>query len=165
MKAKASPITPDKRNYRKHGDKNKSLIKKSLEECGAGRSILIDKAGSIIAGNGVFEQAQMLGIPIKVVETDGKELIAVKRNDISTKDPKRKKLAVMDNTTSDSSEFDMVLLPDDFSPEVAQDLGIAMFDEMDEDGVAGFFGSAGDGMAAKKEKTVKCPNCGEEFSA
>lgn len=32
----------DKRNYRKHNDRNKELIKKSLEECGAGRSIVID---------------------------------------------------------------------------------------------------------------------------
>lgn len=32
----------DKRNYRKHNDKNKNLINKSLKECGAGRSIVID---------------------------------------------------------------------------------------------------------------------------
>lgn len=37
----------DKRNYRKHNDKNKTLINKSLEECGAGRSILIDNEGEI----------------------------------------------------------------------------------------------------------------------
>ena len=30
----------DKRNYRIHSDENKELIKKSLLECGAGRSIL-----------------------------------------------------------------------------------------------------------------------------
>ena len=48
----------DKRNYRKHNDKNKELINKSLEECGAGRSRLIDAENEIIAGNGVFEQAK-----------------------------------------------------------------------------------------------------------
>ena len=48
----------DKRNYRKHDKKNKSLIKKSLEKFGAGRSIIIDNEGEIIAGNGVYEQAQ-----------------------------------------------------------------------------------------------------------
>ena len=41
----------DKRNYRKHNDKNKQLINKSLKECGAGRSIVIDNEGEIIAGN------------------------------------------------------------------------------------------------------------------
>lgn len=48
----------DKNNYRIHGAENKSLIKKSLEDCGAGRSILIDNENEIIAGNGVYEQAK-----------------------------------------------------------------------------------------------------------
>ncbi len=37
----------DARNYRKHNDKNKKLIQKSLKECGAGRSIVIDNEGEI----------------------------------------------------------------------------------------------------------------------
>ena len=44
----------DKKNYRKHNDKNKKLINKSLKECGAGRSILIDNQNEIIAGNGIY---------------------------------------------------------------------------------------------------------------
>lgn len=47
----------DKRNYRKHSKKNKELIKKSLTELGAGRSVLVDAEGCLIAGNGVYEQA------------------------------------------------------------------------------------------------------------
>lgn len=117
-------IKLDKRNYRKHGDKNKDLIRKSLEECGAGRSILIDNEDEIIAGNGVYEQAKAAGIPVKVVETDGSELIAVKRTDLQTDDSKRKQLAVMDNSTSDSSEFDFELLQADFEVPELQDLGI-----------------------------------------
>ncbi len=42
-------IKSDKRNYRVHNDKNKKLIRKSLEECGAGRSILLDSEDGIIA--------------------------------------------------------------------------------------------------------------------
>lgn len=114
----------DKRNYRKHNDKNKTLINKSLEECGAGRSILIDNEGEIIAGNGVYEQAQALNIPVKVVETDGSELIAVKRTDLAPDDERRKRLAVMDNSASDSSEFDLVLLQEDFEVPDLQDMGI-----------------------------------------
>lgn len=57
-----SEIKFDKRNYRKHSDKNKNLINKSLKECGAGRSIVIDNNNEIIAGNGIYEQAQKLGI-------------------------------------------------------------------------------------------------------
>lgn len=114
----------DKRNYRKHSDKNKELIKKSLKECGAGRSIVIDNEDNIIAGNGIYEQAQKLGIKTKVIETDGSELVVVKRTDLATDDDKRKQLAVMDNSTSDSSEFDLELLQADFDTEELEDWGL-----------------------------------------
>lgn len=114
----------DKNNYRKHSDTNKALLKKSLDECGAGRSILIDNEGEIIAGNGIYEQAQKLNIPVKVIETDGSELVVVKRTDLSTNDEKRKKLAVMDNSSSDTSEFDFDLLKTDFDVYSLEDMGI-----------------------------------------
>ena len=83
-------IKYDKRNYRKHNDRNKELINKSLKECGAGRSIVIDNEDNIIAGNGIYEQAQKLGLKTKVIETDGSELVVVKRTDLQTDDDKRK---------------------------------------------------------------------------
>ena len=49
-------IKKDHRNYRIHDENNKTLIKKSVDELGAGRSILIDSENEIIAGNGVYEQ-------------------------------------------------------------------------------------------------------------
>ena len=114
----------DKRNYRIHNDKNKQLIKKSLEECGAGRSIVIDNDNEIIAGNGIYEQAQKLGLKTKIIETDGSELVVVKRTDLATDDEKRKKLAIMDNTTSDSSEMDTALLSEDFDLSELDELGV-----------------------------------------
>lgn len=117
-------IKYDKRNYRKHNEKNKNLIKKSLEECGAGRSILVDANDEIIAGNGVYEQAKNLNMPVKVVETDGKEIIAIKRTDLKTNDEKRTKLAILDNSTADTSEFDYALLQQDFDLVSLNDLGI-----------------------------------------
>lgn len=114
----------DRRNYRKHNDRNKELINKSLKECGAGRSIVIDNDNEIIAGNGIYEQAQKLGLKTKVIETDGSELVVVKRTDLQTDDAKRKQLAVMDNSTSDSSEFDFELLQADFDPEELEDWGL-----------------------------------------
>ena len=114
----------DKRNYRKHNDRNKELINKSLKECGAGRSIVIDNDNEIIAGNGIYEQAQKLGLKTKVIETDGSELVVVKRTDLATDDAKRKQLAVMDNSTSDSSEFDFELLQEDFDTEELEDWGL-----------------------------------------
>ena len=117
-------INYDKRNYRRHNDKNKELINKSLKECGAGRSIVIDKEDNIIAGNGIYEQAQKLGIKTKIIETDGSELVVVKRTDLATNDDKRKQLAVMDNSSSDSSAFDFELLSADFDNEILSDWGI-----------------------------------------
>lgn len=123
----------DKRNYRKHNDRNKELIKKSLEECGAGRSIVIDNDDEIIAGNGIYEQAQALNIPVKVIETDGSELVVVKRTDLKTDDEKRKKLAVMDNSTSDTSEFDIKLLEIDFPLPELIDMGIEIKDKKEKE--------------------------------
>ena len=117
-------INFDKRNYRKHSDKNKKLINKSLKECGAGRSIVIDNEDNIIAGNGIYEQAQKLGLKTKVIETDGSELVVVKRTDLATDDEKRKQLAVMDNSSSDSSDFDFELLQEDFDTETLTDWGL-----------------------------------------
>lgn len=117
-------IKLDQRNYRKHSQKNKELINKSLKECGAGRSIVIDNEDNIIAGNGIFEQSQKLGIKPRIIESDGSELIVVKRTDLATNDEKRKQLAVMDNSTSDSSEFDFELLQEDFDIETIKDYGI-----------------------------------------
>ncbi len=50
---KKGEIKQDLRNYRQHNEKNKELMKKSLEECGTGRSIVVDSQNEIIAGNGI----------------------------------------------------------------------------------------------------------------
>ena len=105
----------DDRNYRVHNDKNKRLIRKSLVECGAGRSIVLDKDDVIIAGNGVYEQARELGLKVRVIESNGSELIAIKRTDLSTGDERRKLLSLADNYTSDTSEFDINAILDDFT--------------------------------------------------
>ena len=124
MAEKPEAIKYDKNNYRIHSAENKQLIKKSLEECGAGRSILIDNENEIIAGNGVYEQAKKLGIPVKIIENNGNELVVIKRTDLKTEDQKRKILSVLDNSTSDSSEFDIEKLENNFGGIKLLDLGI-----------------------------------------
>ena len=146
-------INFDKRNYRKHSDKNKALISKSLKECGAGRSIVIDNEDNIIAGNGIYEQAQKLGIKTKVIETDGSELVVVKRTDLATDDDKRKQLAVMDNSSSDSSEFDFELLNEDFEAEILNDWGLDVDFETEQI-------EAEEVSFTVQKKLLKCPCCG-----
>jgi len=103
---KATKIQMDPLNVRVHDQRNKEAIKQSLKELGAGRSIVMDANNILIAGNGVYEQAQELGIPVKEIETDGKTLIAIKRTDLQSDDQRRKALALADNKTSDLSVFD-----------------------------------------------------------
>lgn len=126
-------ITFDKKNYRKHSEQNKKRIRKSLTECGAGRSVLVDKDGCLIAGNGVFEQAERMGIKTRVVETDGTELVVVKRTDIGKDDPKRKTLALADNATSDNVEWDLPNIVADFDVSVAEDWDIHIAKTLSED--------------------------------
>jgi hypothetical protein len=103
-------IKIDNNNARRHPDQSKKSILESLSRFGAGRSILLDANNTIIAGNGVFEQAQKLGIPVKIIETDGNHLIAVKRKDLKTRDKKRKALALADNQIAGLSEWDEGIL-------------------------------------------------------
>lgn len=110
-------IKLDPNNYRVHGEKNKTIIRKSLEECGAGRSILLDGEDVVIAGNGVYEQAQKLGLPIRIIESDGTELVAIRRTDLKPEDSKRRALALADNHASDTSIFNIEAVLKDFSTE------------------------------------------------
>ena len=88
---KLEDLKQDKHNYRKHNDRNITLIRKSVDDCGLGRSIVIDKNNEIVAGNGLVS-AISKNTPVKVIETDGSELVVVKRTDLDTNDEKRKKL-------------------------------------------------------------------------
>lgn len=124
----AKKIKLDSKNYRKHSTENQEMINKSLRELGAGRSVLMDNEDELIAGNETYTQAQKLGLPIKIVESDGKTLIVVKRTDLATEDDARKQLAIVDNLASDKSEFDFELLKDDFEIDFLQDVGFDDFD-------------------------------------
>lgn len=120
----AFKVRVDPRNYRIHPDKNKKLIRKSLSENGAGRSIVVDNTGASIGGSGVLEQAESLGLKKRIVETDGSELVVVVRKDIAPDDPRRKQLALADNATTDQSEWDFDLLKADWTAESLASWGI-----------------------------------------
>lgn len=125
-------LKQDKRNYRKHNQQNLDLIKKSVSEVGLGRSVVIDNENEIVCGNGLVSTLDK-NTPIKVIETDGSELVVVKRTDLNTNDEKRKQLAIMDNSTSDSSEFDLDSLQADFDVEQLQDWGLDVeFESLEE---------------------------------
>ena len=119
----AADLIQDEHNYRKHSDTNKARIRKSIDEAGLGRSVVIDADGVLIAGNGV-QQVVDKDTPVKVVETDGTELVVVKRTDLHTDDPRRKTLALADNATSDDVEWDFDAIAEDWTEDEAGEWGV-----------------------------------------
>lgn len=96
-----SDLKFDDKNFNKHTEYGMSLLEKSLRANGAGRSILIDKDNNIIAGNGIIEAAGQAGFEkVKIVETTGDEIIAVKRTDLKLDSKKGREMALADNATA-----------------------------------------------------------------
>ena len=93
-----SELIPDDRNANKHSEYGMQHLEKGLRENGLGRSILISADNKVIAGNGVTETAGTIGIEkVKVIETDGTEIIAVKRTDIKSGTKEFYEMALSDN--------------------------------------------------------------------
>ena len=114
-KAKLKDLIQDDRNLNKGTERGQQLIEKSLRELGAGRSLLLDKNNRIIAGNKTHKNAEALGMDdVIIVETDGTKLVAVKRTDIDLDSQKGRKMAMVDNVTTqvdlawDTDELDAV---------------------------------------------------------
>jgi len=96
-------LTPDSMNPNKGTDEGRRLVDHSLTNYGFGRSILVDRSANVIAGNKTLEAAINHDLPVRVIQTDGKEVIAVQRTDIdlfSTDDAERitaRSLSIVDN--------------------------------------------------------------------
>jgi DNA modification methylase len=102
-------LVGDHKNARRRTDRSSQLIKESLQKYGAARSIVIDEENRILAGNGTIEGAKAAGIKnVRVIETDGSEVIAVRRTGLS--EDEKVGLALADNRTADLSEWDQEML-------------------------------------------------------
>ena len=94
-------LTPDGENFNRHTEFGQKLLEDSLRKFGAGRSILVDKDGNIIAGNSTTETAAAIGMEdVIVVPTDGKKLVVVQRTDLSLDSKEGRELALADNMTA-----------------------------------------------------------------
>jgi hypothetical protein len=99
--SKIGDLLPDNRNANKHSEFGSSLLQKSLQQNGLGRSILISSDNVVIAGNGVLETAGGLGIEdVQVIDTDGTKIIAVRRTDIKSNTDYFYNMALADNVTA-----------------------------------------------------------------
>lgn len=118
-------LAQDDRNFNKGTADGQRLIDQSFKDHGAGRSILLDKDGRIIAGNKSQQAAIAAGIKrVRVIETTGDELVAVKRTDVTLDSKEGREMAFLDNlTTQVNLSWDEVQLEsvadefEDFRPE------------------------------------------------
>ena len=92
-------LTPDPQNANKGTERGSEMLKASLQAYGAGRSLLVDKHGVVIAGNKTLEAAASIGLEdMVVVQSDGTKLVVVQRTDLDlASDPRAKALGVADN--------------------------------------------------------------------
>lgn len=161
-------LTLDKRNARKHSEANRKAIRQSLAAAKAGRSIVLDAGDNVLAGNGVAEAWQELGGKVRVIETTGDELVAVKRTDLAPDSPEARQLATLDNLTADTSAHDYnldllreALENDPISKTIAeQDARLrALLKETIAPEFAEYDESIADGV-----EVCKCPTCGHEHA-
>lgn len=94
-------LIQDNKNFNKGTKRGEALLSRSFERFGAARPILIDKNNRIIAGNKSAKEAEKQGInDVLVIETDGTELVVVKRKDIGLDTTDGRELALVDNITA-----------------------------------------------------------------
>lgn len=141
MKSKIEEVSldaliPDNLNANRGTEYGTHLLEKSFRELGAGRSLLLDKNNRIIAGNKSTETAAAIGLKnVIIVETDGTQLVAVKRTDIDLDSKQGRELAIADNATSKANlqwETQAIAKIEEGWGVVPADWGIPDFDEPEE---------------------------------
>lgn len=99
-------LVADPENRRKHTPRNVGMIVDAMHKVGAGRSIVVDEDNQVLAGNATVEAAAEAGITkLRVIETDGNEVVAVRRTGLS--EDQKRDLAIYDNRTGELAEWDM----------------------------------------------------------
>lgn len=155
-RARLSTLRPDRKNANRGTERGTEMLQQSLARHGAGRSIVVDKHGQIIAGNHVAAAAAQAGISdVLMVPTDGHTLVAVQRMDLDLdEDPSARALAFADNRTG---QVDIDLDPDAINAALADGVNIGSYWHAEE--IAAM--AAADAKAAKKA-AKKAAGSGEE---
>lgn len=105
---KLSDLRPDEKNARAHTERGTGMLEHSMRQYGAGRSILVDREGRVIAGNSALQTAANLGLEIIVVQTRGDKLVVVQRADLDLEDDAcgdARELACADNRVAELSDW------------------------------------------------------------
>lgn len=167
--SKSRNLTPDQHNANRGTERGRHMLETSLRKLGAGRSILLDKHGNVIAGNKTLEVANEIGLEdVQIVQSDGRRLIAVQRTDLDLTDPtgKARQLAYADNRVG---EVDLEWNADALRFDVDQGFDFGDWFqgyELVELGVMSpdFSPVGADEQPRLDQKSpITCPHCGEEF--
>ena len=93
---------PDPQNLNLGTERGNYALERSLRDYGFARPVVADKEGVILAGNHAFQKAGEIGIKnIRVIETDGNEIIVHKRTDLDATTAKARMVALADNRTTE----------------------------------------------------------------
>lgn len=121
----AKDFGEDPRNANKGTKRGRKMLNRSASDLGAGRSIVVDKNGLVIAGNKTRQAMVETGISdALVVESDGTELVVVKRIDLDLTDVKgrARALAYADNRVGEIDyELNDFILREDLANGIVPD--------------------------------------------
>lgn len=150
-------LLQDGHNLNKGTEEGQRMIEKSFEDFGAGRSILLDKDNNIIAGNKTQKGAKAAGIKkVRVIETTGDELVAVKRTDLSLDSAEGRGLALLDNVShQENISWDKVELAN-----VADVIGVEEMSEWGIDISEPDLEQTDLSIREKDDDYRQCPKCG-----
>ena len=94
-------LIQDDHNFNKGNEQGAQLLERSFRECGAGRSVLIDKDNRLVGGNKAQKGFKAAGKKkVIIVDSDADTLVAVRRKDVSLDSAEGRKLAYLDNLTT-----------------------------------------------------------------
>lgn len=166
VKRKLTDFTPDDKNANKGTERGFAMLDDSLRKYGAGRSILVDKHGRVIAGNKTLLRAVDIGLEDAiVVPTDGKQLVVVQRVDVDLDSKTGRELAIADNRVGQVDlDFDGAVLA-----ELANE-GVDLAQFWNQDELAAVLNQPPDVEFKEYDEDVAndveyctCPKCGHKF--
>lgn len=165
---KLTDLIPDARNANKGTERGLRLLDDSLREDGAGRGILLDRNGNVIAGNKTLERAVDQGFQeVIVVPTDGKTLVATQRLDVDIDSPQGRRMALRDNRVG---QVDLDWDADELQALANEGVDLSALWNEDElyellKVVPDFQPTSEDEQGRlDQKKPIICPHCGMEFT-
>ena len=189
---KLTDFTPDPKNLNQGTERGNYALERSLRDYGFARPVVADKDGVILAGNHAYQKAGEIGLKnVRVIETDGTEIIVHKRTDLDASTARGRMVALADNRTTeinlswDSQEFKGLLEDTDeiknyfaetelnellktnvdieFEPELSPTIGATNTSDEDVERAARKMADRFDNGGDQDIVDVSCPHCGKSF--